>query len=111
MTNLWIYLISTGVYSSYVIEGIAVHNQKFSSDELKKMMREVKRRYLNSGCSTKKHFVDEVKVGQILNEFLLEKEFQIIYPVGEFHYGNRSNLEDLSVWANKEPSALRIGLA
>ena len=93
---MYVYLISTGAYSSYNVEYIAIHKRKFKEEELKSIMENVKKEYVNGGYPTEDYHVVDSKVESILIAKLDASGFKVVFPVGEFHYNDYSKVEDIS---------------
>lgn len=113
---MYIYIISTGVYSDYQVDCLAANPKRYTKAELETLVNEIKNEYKKRGYSTRKYEVEDDKVDEIFYEKLTKNGFKMIYPAGEFHHSDYSCFDDIRAYVpwvseNKEPSALRIGLA
>lgn len=93
--ELFIYIISTGAYSSYSVECLAISKRKWSDVELDKLIDIVKTNYINKGNPNGEYQVDNSQLWNELDLVLTKNGFSIVYPAGEFHYDDYSSMEDL----------------
>lgn len=113
---MYIYLISSGAYSDYAVDRVAAHEKKCSQEYLDALVSTTISIYKEGGHPVARNRVKQDVVEQILSDVLRENGFHVVYPVGEFSTTTYNCLEDIRAsvpWeaTNKEPSALRIGLA
>ena len=108
---MYIYLVSSGSYSDYGVEFLAVNEVRFSEGEMLALVEEVKEGYRGKHLTNR---TEDRKLEEELIAILRKNKFQIIYPVGEFHYDGYLDSLDSSVpWMprDREPDAFRIRLA
>jgi len=113
---MYLYVVSSGKYSTYNLEYFAVHQEKFTEEQLKAIMEEVKQSYIQKGHPTEDYKVDDNLLDKEFRDILRSKGFSIVYPSGEFHLLSYSKMEDLRAevpWdsRDREASELRIGTA
>lgn len=113
---MYIYMVSSGEWSDYQVEYFAVHKERFTEEQLKVIMEEVKQKYIEKGYPTDDYKVDSRKLDEEFVTVLHDRGFQIVYPSGEFHLLSYSKMSDLSTdvpWmeGDHQDSELRIGTA
>ena len=112
---MYLYIVSSGEYSDYDLTFFALHERKFTEEEMKSIIEELKKNYIAKGYPTEDYHVEDSKIEEEFLAILRNKGFRIGYAVGEFHLLSYSKMDDLRAeipWMarDKEPSMLRIGL-
>lgn len=91
--NKYVYIFSNGEYSDYSVNCLLVNEKKYSEEELEELVEEFKEYYTEPeemDTLYRSAFIEER-----LFEFLKERGFERIYPIGEINlsYSKIKNLK------------------
>jgi hypothetical protein len=105
---MYCYLISSGCFSDYTVNQVAIHEKHFTLDELKQISDDVKIIY----SAIKYRGIDKREAIQALFEDRLrDYGFKVVYPVGEFAFYDYEYPRAEYLHFTGEVSEFRVGIA